>query len=125
MTGRRRDVPDTAGVQYVPALDPDRYIGRRRPTRSVRHKIDDNLTGVPGFCPLVRRTDRLAEDRIAGLAAEARATMAGADPATLHRAVSFRSEEHTSELQSLMRISYAVFSLKKTKTGVNKKNNRT
>src|SRR3546814_10745339 len=28
-------------------------------------------------------------------------------------AVSFRSEEHTSELQSLMRISYAVFCLKK------------
>src|SRR3546814_2776527 len=27
-----------------------------------------------------------------------------------------RSEEHTSELQSLMRISYAVFSLKKTNT---------
>src|SRR3546814_5000468 len=27
-----------------------------------------------------------------------------------------RSEEHTSELQSLMRISYAVFCLKKTKT---------
>src|SRR3546814_3898739 len=32
---------------------------------------------------------------------------------------SFRSEEHTSELQSLMRISYAVFCLKK------KKNNNT
>src|SRR3546814_10965959 len=29
--------------------------------------------------------------------------------------LSFRSEEHTSELQSLMRISYAVFCLKKTK----------
>src|SRR3546814_10300753 len=29
--------------------------------------------------------------------------------------VSFRSEEHTSELQSLMRISYAVFCLKKKK----------
>src|SRR3546814_10839957 len=29
-------------------------------------------------------------------------------------AVSLRSEEHTSELQSLMRISYAVFCLKKT-----------
>src|SRR3546814_3784790 len=28
----------------------------------------------------------------------------------------FRSEEHTSELQSLMRISYAVFCLKKKKT---------
>src|SRR3546814_4954722 len=31
-------------------------------------------------------------------------------------AIEQRSEEHTSELQSLMRISYAVFCLKKTKT---------
>src|SRR3546814_1297114 len=32
-----------------------------------------------------------------------------------------RSEEHTSELQSLMRISYAVFCLKKKKTNKNNK----
>src|SRR3546814_2337511 len=32
-----------------------------------------------------------------------------------HRLAPFRSEEHTSELQSLMRISYAVFCLKKKK----------
>src|SRR3546814_3296638 len=32
-----------------------------------------------------------------------------------------RSEEHTSELQSLMRISYAVFCLKKKKTSTNNK----
>src|SRR3546814_2282901 len=32
------------------------------------------------------------------------------------RTAGTRSEEHTSELQSLMRISYAVFCLKKTKT---------
>src|SRR3546814_5768306 len=31
----------------------------------------------------------------------------------------FRSEEHTSELQSLMRISYAVFCLKKKTRGKN------
>src|SRR3546814_2555317 len=30
--------------------------------------------------------------------------------------IAFRSEEHTSELQSLMRISYAVFCLKKKNT---------
>src|SRR3546814_4409639 len=35
--------------------------------------------------------------------------------ATSTRLVSSRSEEHTSELQSLMRISYAVFCLKKQK----------
>src|SRR3546814_6322163 len=32
-----------------------------------------------------------------------------------------RSEEHTSELQSLMRISYAVFCLKKKKTNTEEK----
>src|SRR3546814_10354738 len=34
-----------------------------------------------------------------------------------------RSEEHTSELQSLMRISYAVFCLKKKTNHTNKPNN--
>src|SRR3546814_3339519 len=34
------------------------------------------------------------------------------------RAVTTRSEEHTSELPSLMRISYAVFCLKKNKTKI-------
>src|SRR3546814_5793410 len=34
-------------------------------------------------------------------------------PPPVSHAVSLRSEEHTSELQSLMRISYAVFCLKK------------
>src|SRR3546814_5051658 len=37
-------------------------------------------------------------------------------PLALVEAVLARSEEHTSELQSLMRISYAVFCLKKKKT---------
>src|SRR3546814_8038214 len=36
-------------------------------------------------------------------------------PQTATRHKRFRSEEHTSELQSLMRISYAVFCLKKKK----------
>src|SRR3546814_2385213 len=44
------------------------------------------------------RGDRAGGGRIRGAAADRRAT---------------RSEEHTSELQSLMRISYAVFCLKK------------
>src|SRR3546814_1884125 len=36
-----------------------------------------------------------------------------AAPRSVIRVVTARSEEHTSELQSLMRISYAVFCLKK------------
>src|SRR3546814_1228507 len=46
----------------------------------------------------------------------------------VEKAGQYRSEEHTSELQSLMRISYAVFCLKKkkkTKYTKNKINNET
>src|SRR3546814_6028819 len=45
-------------------------------------------------------------------------------PGTIHEwlAERSRSEEHTSELQSLMRISYAVFCLKKKKLSNKRKN---
>src|SRR3546814_4669647 len=44
------------------------------------------------------------------------------DPEQTIREVAERSEEHTSELQSLMRISYAVFCLKKKKTEIHNNN---
>src|SRR3546814_2565408 len=44
------------------------------------------------------------------------------DPVEAIEAAMERSEEHTSEIQSLMRISYAVFCLKK-KTTTQKQNN--
>src|SRR3546814_5199099 len=43
----------------------------------------------------------------------------------IERQPALRSEEHTSELQSLMRISYAVFCLKKKKINKQKMNNET
>src|SRR3546814_6598584 len=43
----------------------------------------------------------------------------------IDRAAAERSEEHTSELQSLMRVSYAVFCLKKTKTQKEKHHQKT
>src|SRR3546814_2415603 len=42
------------------------------------------------------------------------------DESILETPIAVRSEEHTSELQSLMRISYAVFCLKK-KTSIEKR----
>src|SRR3546814_8323535 len=44
---------------------------------------------------------------------------AASDGGALCASANWRSEEHTSELQSLMRISYAVFCLKKKKTEKN------
>src|SRR3546814_2135239 len=56
-------------------------------------------------------------DRAAGTGvAAAIALWIGTGASCRFAARPFRSEEHTSELQSLMRISYAVFCLKKTIT---------
>src|SRR3546814_10493942 len=52
--------------------------------------------------------------------AEAAARTAGKLENAQRRCYFARSEEHTSELQSLMRISYAVFCLKKKKNKKNK-----
>src|SRR3546814_6889585 len=66
------------------------------------------LSRQPGaMASLPRRRARMAGDAGAPLGA------AAARPAS-------RSEEHTSELQSLMRISYAVFCLKKKNNKYNK-----
>src|SRR3546814_1144215 len=59
----------------------------------------------------VLRQQNLAIARIA-------TQLLGPDRQLQHRV--HRSEEHTSELQSLMRISYAVFCLKKKKKSYNK-----
>src|SRR3546814_6252271 len=63
--------------------------------------------------------DRLAAVAIVGGRPEGEA-LVGSDPV---HPCGRRSEEHTSELQSLMRISYAVFCLKKKKTQTMCKNN--
>src|SRR3546814_6206625 len=78
----------------------------------------------------------LNEEMAKGVVAEIRAAGGDAlfirldvtDAASWNNAIAaaveaFRSEEHTSELQSLMRISYAVFCLKKKIQHTNKYNN--
>src|SRR3546814_2864704 len=62
------------------------------------------------LCPGCQREALAAERREV-----AEGGQPGADQAGGHRRQEQRSEEHTSELQSLMRISYAVFCLKKKK----------
>src|SRR3546814_10417351 len=66
-------------------------------------------TGNGGQCPARARPDGKFHESGGGLSdplCRARLRLAG-------RPQLLRSEEHTSELQSLMRISYAVFCLKK------------
>src|SRR3546814_4705658 len=74
---------------------------------------DLRLQGHPCDPHEARRPERGSADDRAATEAD-RAWDAGADAQRFRVDLCGRSEEHTSELQSLMRISYAVFCLKKT-----------
>src|SRR3546814_3742950 len=86
----------------------------RRPPRSTR---TDTL--FP-YTTLFRSLDEVADREAAGARVGDGACPVAAgvvdDKDLVGKPASLRSEEHTSELQSLMRTSYAVFCLKKKKT---------
>src|SRR3546814_6563286 len=101
---------------------------RRRPAGSGAVQRRADLGVVLRLRPRARR-----RPRIDGSDPDHADGHGGGDPAAVHRLggvgrpsnwvspkitqpTTARSEEHTSELQSLMRISYAVFCLKKKKT---------
>src|SRR3546814_5952734 len=84
----------------------------------------DGQGGVAGFGKGSADVALAAEGEQTRLRYDARAQVGGKmaqvgsrliDAAAAKMTEGFRSEEHTSELQSLMRISYAVFCLKKKK----------
>src|SRR3546814_7611103 len=103
--GRRRSLDDEQ-----PLAD-DRHIERlfARFIAALREFLGDAVEARP----LSRDHPRRLAGRRGEDVAELRAAALEADRAGVGDVV--RSEEHTSELQSLMRISYAVFCLKKKK----------
>src|SRR3546814_3907563 len=101
----------------------------RRPPRSTRTDtlfpyttlFRSRSLSAGGLADRVRHPDQHERERGRGEPGErtarraARAQGAGASERPRQSRPVLRSEEHTSELQSLMRISYAVFCLKKKK----------
>src|SRR3546814_8337528 len=88
-----------AGAQL--ASNPFRQLRAIHPLHAVISKMDQDLHTMPSCCP----TGKVITGYLASLDTELLGQIREA----------IRSEEHTSELQSLMRISYAVFCLKKKK----------
>ena len=92
--GRTLDVRAGAGAKYALLLNSKKhFVAMKR--RSVRHKIDDDLLGVPGWCPTARQTRRL-EARIAlRLDEEIRSLAERFDRQVLARAASYLYSKET------------------------------
>src|SRR3546814_4748978 len=80
-----------------------------------KHRCHDGISRQPPRCQQLCRGADVRSGRIADVQALA---MGQSTPPLFSFIIADadRSEEHTSELQSIMRISYAVFCLKKKKT---------
>src|SRR3546814_13370313 len=91
------------------------FLMIRRPPRSTR--TDTLFPYTTLFRSWVKISQRLSSTRRASMLPTAHwlPKRSAISAMSSGRATAARSEEHTSELQSLMRISYAVFCLKKKK----------
>src|SRR3546814_6129297 len=108
------DKPRFVGGQADPAalgrearvaieIDRERLDAGGRPRLDALLEVEFDQAGAFA-CQLLKQLDELD-----------RAILRGARPPLGQRRLAGRSAEHTSELQALMRISYAVFCLKKKK----------
>ena len=88
LTGKHLDLPDAAKAPYVGILDEKRQFAVKGETVT-RYRIRNNLPGTPDFCPLIRRSDRLAAVLGQDLAAEARTVVQHTAPDLMARAAAF------------------------------------
>jgi hypothetical protein len=88
LTGRRLDLPDADKAPYVGILDPERQFAVRGETIT-RYRVRNNLPGTPEFCPLIRRSQKLAALVDQDLPAEARAVVERVAPDLMARAAAF------------------------------------
>src|SRR3546814_4358647 len=106
-------VPDGIGEAYWTAWTPFSYPVNLTQQPAMSVNCGFSASGLPIGLQFVGPMHR--DDLVLRAAASPRRSLRRRSPRCWKCCGSTRSEEHTSELQSLMRISYAVFCLKQKK----------
>lgn len=82
------DLPDAKTGNLVDVLDTTlQYPGSSRISK--RHRVRNNLPGVPNFCPIIRKTQKLEEFINMNLSVQARNVISNVHPDILIRAAAF------------------------------------
>lgn len=103
LTGSTLPVDDLKTGGYIDMLDPEQYFTVTPPRKVRRQKINDNLLGGAGFCPIVRRTDALRGFQEAELTERCRKLVSAYSPELLKRALSYL---YTRETKSSFEIEH-------------------
>lgn len=95
LTGRELPLPDLARGNYIELLEPDRYYAVAPGRRIQRQRVIDNLLGGKGFCPIIRRTEKLAALEEIGLRERCEEVVTSYPPELLRRALSYLYSKET------------------------------
>ncbi len=95
LTGRELPLPDLTKGNYVELLEPDRYYTAAPGRRVQRQRVVDNLLGGRYFCPIVRRTEKLAIMEGIDLRKRCEEIVTSYPPELLRRALSYLYHKET------------------------------
>jgi len=95
LTGRELPLPDLTTGNYTPLLEPDRYYTAAPGRRMQRQRVIDNLLGGKNFCPIIRRTDKLAAMEGIDLRKRCEEVAASYPPELLRRALTYLYNKET------------------------------
>jgi hypothetical protein len=89
LTGRKLTLPDLTKGNYIELLESERYYTPTPGRRVQRQRIFDNLLGGKDFCPIIRRTEKLATMEEIDLRKRCEEVVASYPAELLRRALSY------------------------------------
>lgn len=95
LTGKQLLLPDLTKGNYIELLEPDRYYTTAPGRRVQRQRVIDNLLGGRSFCPIIRRTEKLAAMEEFDLRKHCEDVVTSYPPELLRRALSYLYNKET------------------------------
>ncbi len=95
LTGRKLRLPDLTKGNYIELLKADQYYTAASSRRVQRQRIINNLLGGRDFCPVIRRTQKLAAMEEIDLRKKCEEVAAAYPPELLRRALSYLYSRET------------------------------
>jgi hypothetical protein len=95
LTGRELPLPDLKRGNYIELLEADRFFTAAPGCRVQRQRVIDNLLGGKEFCPIIRRTEKLAAVEGIDLQKRCEAVVTAYPPELLRRALRFLYDRET------------------------------
>lgn len=95
LTGRELPLPDLTQGNYTPLLEADFYYTAAPGRRVQRQRVINNLLGGKDFCPIIRRTEKLAAMERVDLRKRCEEIVTSYPPELLRRALSYLYNKET------------------------------